>query len=190
MKEFVGLAVTVSIVCAAAFSPAAFAASAGAFLAEAGIGALCGYGAAGAGFALFYFGNETMSGNDDNNALMAGGVALMAASPAATATGVYVMGEAIDGASANKGAAWGLPTLAAYGATVVLVGGTAAAGAGHVGVIVDAVAMPFLTAWAYNAVKKPAGASESRLPSLEPYVAVATAGEGPPVPLYGVTLHF
>jgi hypothetical protein len=190
VKGFIRISVTVIIVHAAAFSPAAFAASTGDFLAEAAVGALCGYGAAGAGFALFYYGNEWMSGNDDDLALMLAGTTLIAAYPAATATGVYFTGEAVDGPSANKGTAWGLPTFAAYGATVVLVGGTAAAGAGHIGVIADAVTKPFLTAWVYNWVKKPAAAGESRGPTLEPYVAVTTAGNGAPVPVYGVTLSF
>ena len=190
MRGFVGLSLTVITVCAAEFSPAAFAASTGDFLAEAGVGALFGYGAAGAGFGLYYLGNETMSGNDDNVALMAVGVTFMAASPAATATGVYVMGEAVDGPSANKGAAWGLPTLAAYGSIVVFLGAGAAFGAGHIGVIADAVIMPFLTAWVYNLAKKPVTADESHSPTLEPYVAVARGGNGRPMPLYGLTFCF
>jgi hypothetical protein len=97
-KGFAGFSATVIIAYAAAFSPAAFAVSTGEYFAEAGVGALCGDAVAGAGFALFFFGNEAMSGNDDNTALMAGGVTLMFASPAATAAGVYFMGEAVDGA--------------------------------------------------------------------------------------------
>jgi hypothetical protein len=190
VKGFPVVFAIVLIMSAAAFSPAAFGASAGDFLAEAGIGALCGFGAAGGGYALYYFGNETMSGNDDNVALMAVGVTLMAAYPAATATGVYAIGEAVDGPSANKFAAWGIPTLAAYGATFVLVGGTAAAGYGHIGVAADAVSKPFLTAWVYNLVKEPAPAGECRGPALEPYVAAASGSDGELVPLYGVTLYF
>ncbi len=189
MKGFAGFSPTVIIGCAVAFSPAAFAVSTGDYLAEAGVGALCGYGAAGAGFALFFFGNEAMSGNDDNTALMAGGVTLMFASPAATAAGVYFMGEAVDGPSANRFTAWALPTLAAYGSSVVVSFVAVVARAGHVGVAVGAVAVPFATAWAYHAVKEPAPA-ESRGPTLEPYVAVTTAAPSHVVPLYGVALHF
>ncbi len=174
----------------AAGAPAAFAASTGDFLAEAGVGALCGCGAAGAGFGLYFLGTETTSDNDDNEALMAAGGILMVTSPAAMAGGVYLMGEDLDGPSANKFAAWALPTLAAYGSSVVITYVAGVAGAGYVGAIVGAAAMPFLTAWAYNAVKKPAPAGESRLPSLEPYVAAAAGGNGRPVPLYGLTFSF
>ena len=190
MKRATAFSAIVLSIYAAAFAPAAFGVSTGDFLAEAGIGALCGFGAVGGGYALSYFGNETMSGNDDNVALMAAGATLVAAYPAATATGVYLIGEAVDVPSANKGAAWGIPTLAAYGATLVLVGGTAAAGFGHVGVAADVVSKPFLTAWVYNLVKKPASAGESRGPALEPYLAAATASDGEPVPVYGVAFSF
>jgi hypothetical protein len=190
VKSFRAFRAIVSAICAAAFSPAAFAASTGDFLAEAGVGALCGFGAAGAGYALYFYGNETMSGNDDNVALMAAGATLVAAYPAAAAAGAYLTGEAVDGPSANKGAAWGIPTLAAYGATLVLVGGTSAVGFGHVGVAADAVSKPFLTAWVYNLVKEPAPAGESRSPTLEPYVAAARGSDGAPVPVYGLALYF
>ena len=185
MRRIIRISITVIIVHAAAFSPAAFAVSTVSFLAEAGVGTLCGSIVSGAGIGLAIYGEY-----NDNGALAVAGVALMAAYPAATATGVYFTGEAVDGPSANKFAAWGLPTLAAYGATVVVVGGTIAAGAGHIGVIVDVVTKPFLTAWVYNWVKKPAAAGESRGPNLAPYVAVTTTGNGAPMPVYGVTLSF
>jgi hypothetical protein len=68
--------------------------------------------------------------------------------------------------------------------------GYGAGGAGHIGVIADAVTKPFLTAWLYNRVKKPATRGGSRAPTLEPYVTAAADTNGRPVPLYGVALHF
>jgi hypothetical protein len=132
-----------------------------------------------------------MSGNDDNVALMAAGATLVAAYPAATATGVYLMGEAVDGPSANKGAAWGVTALASYGVSAVLWIGSAYLGGGYIGPAADVVlAKPFLTPLIYHAAKKPASAGESRGPALGPYVATTTGSDGTLVPIYGVALSF
>ncbi len=203
MKRLYAFYAIVVAICAAASSPAAFAVSTGDFLAETGIGALCGLGVTSAGLALLSLVNETTSGNDDNVALMVAGAAVVVAAwPAATATGVYLTGEAVDGPSANKGAAWGWPTLAAYGESA-LFGGVVLileATRGNVrdddlndiyfGIfLVDVVSKPFLVTYVYNRVKKPASPPESRL-AVEPYVSLAAGGDGGAVPLYGVTLSF
>jgi hypothetical protein len=203
MRRFRAFHAIVFATCVAAFSPAAFAVSSGEFLAEAAVGALCGYGVTTAGFALVYLANDATSHNDGNVALVATGSALVvAAYPAATATGAYLTGEVLGGPSANKGAAWGWPALAAYAETVVL-GGTAlilsatnaAANEAEVNDIgfglflLDVVSKPFLVAYVYNKVKEPASPVDSRL-AVEPYVCTSAASDGRPVPLYGVTLSF
>jgi hypothetical protein len=123
--------------------------------------------------------------------MVMGGV-IIAAYPALTALGVYAMGEAVDGPSANKLASWGIPTVAAYGASGIFWAGSIAIGYGNFGLAVDAVTKPFLTAWIYNIVKEPAPAAveTSRGPTLQPYVATAVGEEGRPVPLYGLTFSF
>jgi hypothetical protein len=173
--------------CAAAFAPAALAVSAGDYFAEAGIGALCECVAIGGGVAV-------MAARESHseitvNYLIAG--VIIATYPAAAATGVYLMGEAVDGPSANKGAAWGVTALASYGVSAVLWIGSVYLGGGYIGPAADVVlAKPFLTPLIYHAVKKPASAGESRGPALEPYVAAARGSDGEPVPLYGVTFAF
>ena len=127
------------------------------------------------------------------------GLTLLAAYPLAAATGTYLLGEGLDGPSAEKGATFGRTAFAAYGQTLVF-----AFAAGMVGMAegvdssdalkwafwVDVSTKPFLTTYVYNSVKRPAaGPRDSRL-AVEPYVCTAAASDGGAVPLYGVTVSF
>lgn len=197
MRRFRAFHAIVFALSAAAFSPAAFAVSGGEFLAEAGVGALCGYAVTSVGFALVYLADDAVNNDDGNFPLVAAGSALVVAVyPAATATGVYLTGEAVGGPSANRSAAWGWPAIAAYAETALL-GGTALILAATDGdaneaavndiafglFVLDVVSKPFLVTYVYNKVKEPAAPRESRL-AVEPYVC------GGAVPRYGVTLFF
>lgn len=173
-------------ICTAAFAPAAFGVSTGDYFAEAGVGALCECVALGGGLAVYSAGDP----HSEISINMFIGAIIIGTYPAAAATGVYFMGEAVDGPSANKGAAWGITTLASYGVSAIFWVGSAYLGGGYIGPAVDVVSKPFLTPLIYHAVKKPASAGESRGPTLDPYVATARGSDGEPVPLYGVTFSF
>jgi hypothetical protein len=187
----------------AASAPAA-ATSAGAAAAEIGGAVLFGGAAALFGYEIAHTYNPTEGWLHDTvvsaNPFGVGfGWVVFAAYPLAASTGTYLLGEGLDGPSAEKGATFGRTTFFAYGQTLVL-----AFAAGMVGMAegvdssdaykwafwVDVSTKPFLTTYVYNSLKRPAaGPRESRL-AVEPYVCAAAASDGGAVPLYGVTVSF
>ncbi|MGD8718492.1 MAG: hypothetical protein PVH29_06665 [Candidatus Zixiibacteriota bacterium] len=173
------------------WATAAFA-GAGMFLGEMGVGAAVG----GASFFGTYAFTNSM---DDGWQFIIPGCAFMAGA----GSGVYLLGELVDGRSANPWASFGAAlggaalgtavcttpgilvakggggenesyTAIAFGVTAGIIGGTAA------------------SAWLYNAVKKPAGGRGARAPMPTPTVAALAPrrGEGAPTITYGVAWSF
>lgn len=140
------------------------------------------------------------SGDEDFVPGLVAAYAIFSAYPLAAAGGAYLVGENVAAPSENKGAAFGITVLSAYGQTLALAGTAALVdaasgdideGAYTKALITDILTKPLLVTYVYNKAKKPAQTpAESRGPTLEPYVAVTTAGNGAPVPVYGVTLSF
>jgi hypothetical protein len=128
------------------------------------------------------------------------GWAVIYAYPLAASFGAFAAGEGTDGPSENAGAAFGYTALAAYGQLGAFLGGAAVYNAAtdyadepyEAAVFADAALKPVTVTLTYNLVKKPSAPphSESRAPTLQPYVCAATASDGGAVPLYGVTLSF
>jgi hypothetical protein len=121
--------------------------------------------------------------------------------PLAASVGAFAAGEGADGLSENPGAAFGYTTLAAYTQFGAFLGGAALYDAAtddagdepyENAIYADAAFKPIVVTLTYNLVKKPLAPPrpECRLPSLEPYIAAATASDGAAVPVYGVTLSF
>jgi hypothetical protein len=127
------------------------------------------------------------------------GLTLIAAYPLATATGAYALGEIIGKPAANKGAAFGITTFAAYGESLALAFAAnmigKAEGVDSSTVLqwafwIDVSTKPFLTTYVYNKVKNPAAPPPDSRLAVAPYVCAAAASDGGAVPLYGVTVSF
>jgi len=192
MNTFVKIFTSLALAAAGLFPAAAFGVSGKTFAAEAGTA----------------FAYEVMDfavgGAIAGGAGVYPAVAIWAAYPFAAALGCHVGAGAVGESAPNRGAAIGYATLAAYGETALLGGAVLVIKATHRDVkdvymndiylglfIFDVVSKPFLVTHVYNKAKKAAPPpSESRLPSLEPYVAAAAGSDGAPVPLYGVTFSF
>jgi hypothetical protein len=135
-----------------------------------------------------------LSGSETGEAL---GYVVYFTYPLAASVGAFAGGEGADGPSENAGAVFGYTVLAAYGQRGIFMAGAALYNATtdyqdepfENATYVDAALKPVVVTLTYNLVKKPASPPESRL-AVGPYVCAATASDGRPVPLYGVTLSF
>lgn len=182
-------------------------ASAGDVLWEVGAAALCEAGAGLLGYAITRaaFGDPYNKGPfDDTHEVNAAGaligLSLFATYPLAATAGTYLAGEKAGYPTANKGATFGYTTLAAYGQTLLFVGGAAALRAADDDVgeeayvwalAADAATKPVVTTFVYHKAKRPTRPPEdSRLPAIEPYVCATTGEDRSGLRLYGVSLSF
>jgi hypothetical protein len=185
-----------ALAAAGAFPPAAFGVSAGNVIFEGAMAAvlegLALYAGTAVGLGAAFAGSETGEGM---------GWVIFFTYPVAASVGVFAAGEGTDGPSENAGAVFGYTTLAAYGQLGAFLGGAALYDAAtdyaydepyEKAIFADAALKPVTVTLVYNLVKKPVKPppSETLLPSLEPYAAVAASTNNTPVPLYGLTISF
>ena len=190
---------SLALAAAGVFPAAAFGVSTGEFILETFIAGLAEYGvvslAAGVGMVSGSWGG----GDPEYPAGIAASYLLFGSYPLAATCGVYFVGEGAFAPSENKGAAFGITVLSAYGQTLALAGTAALVdaasddideGAYTTAFIADILTKPFLVTYVYNKVKKAAPAREEGRVSFEPYVCTVGGEDGRPVPLYGVTFSF
>lgn len=201
MKTLTKILTSLALAAAGAFPTAAFAVSAGEFIVEALIAGLAEYGVVGLAAGVGMVSSSWGGGDPEYPAGIAAFWLLFGSYPLAATCGAYFVGEGAFAPSENKGAAFGITVLSAYGQTFALVGTAALVdaasddideGAYTTALITDILTKPLLVTYVYNKAKKPSTAPrpESRLPSVEPYVCTIAGEDGRPMPVYGVTLSF
>jgi hypothetical protein len=197
----VKILMSLALAAAGLLSPPAFAVTAGEFATESLVAGLAEFGTLGAAFAvgMASSGWESGQADDENRVGLAVAGTLAVSYPLTTACGAYFMGEGAHTPSANKGKAFGMTVLAAYGqvfavagiaGAVYLISDISRTDARDIAIATDLLTKPLFVTYVYNKFKKPAYPRDSRLPSLEAYVAAATGSDGKAVPVYGVTLNF